>query len=86
MTSVTDRCRVGRDEVILIDTHVAIWIATATGLIGPKSRALLEDAAARERLVVSAISFREIALLISKQRLRVDKSPAERACSSLTPG
>ncbi len=55
----------GRDEVILVDTHVAIWIATNSKSIGSRSKAILEDAAAQERLLVSAISFWEIALLVS---------------------
>ena len=67
----------GRDEVILIDTHVAIWIATSSGLLGPKSRALIASAAGEDRLLVSAISFWEIALLASKRRLSVATASSE---------
>jgi PIN domain nuclease of toxin-antitoxin system len=67
---------VGRDEVILIDTHVAIWATTGPELIGPRSRALIEEAASEERILVSSISFWEIALLVSKGRLRIGKSPS----------
>jgi PIN domain nuclease of toxin-antitoxin system len=66
---------VGRNEVILIDTHVALWIATTNKSIGKRSRQLLEEAASQERLLVSAISFWEIALLVTKQRLIIDRSP-----------
>jgi len=68
---------VGRDEVILIDTHVAIWIATNPELVGAKSKALLLEAADQERLMISAISFWEIALLVSKRHLRIGQSPSE---------
>lgn len=67
----------GRNEVILIDTHVAIWIATETGFIGPKSKALIDSAAMEERLLISAISFWEVALLVSKRRLSIGKTPSE---------
>jgi PIN domain nuclease of toxin-antitoxin system len=77
---------VGRDEVILIDTHVAVWMATTPTLIGPKSRALIEEAASQERILISAISFWEIALLVSKQRLRIRQSPSELRAELLETG
>jgi PIN domain nuclease of toxin-antitoxin system len=67
----------GRDEVILIDTHVAIWIATETGSIGRQSKSLIESAAREERLLISAISFWEVALLVSKRRLSIGKTPSQ---------
>ena len=67
----------GRDEVILLDTHAAIWFATDSDLLGQTSRDLADEALEDERLVVSAISFWEIALLVSKRRLRLGKSPSE---------
>jgi PIN domain nuclease of toxin-antitoxin system len=66
----------GRYEVILIDTHVAIWITTDPQLIGLRSKALIEEAASQERILISSISFWEIALLVTKRRLRIGKSPS----------
>jgi PIN domain nuclease of toxin-antitoxin system len=77
---------VERDEVILIDTHVAIWIATNQDLIGAASKALIEEAASQERVLISSISFWEIALLVSKQRLRIGKSPSELRLELLQTG
>jgi len=77
---------VGRNEVILIDTHVAIWITTDPNQIGPSSKALLEEAASQERLLISSISFWEIALLVSKQRLRIGKSSSELRLELLDTG
>jgi PIN domain nuclease of toxin-antitoxin system len=57
---------VGRDEVILLDTHAAIWFATDGDRLGPISRDLADQALGDEQLVVSSISFWEIALLVSK--------------------
>jgi PIN domain nuclease of toxin-antitoxin system len=66
-----------RDEVILLDTHAAVWFATDSDLLGAVSGKLADEALAEERLTVSAISFWEVALLVSKRRLRLGKSPSE---------
>jgi PIN domain nuclease of toxin-antitoxin system len=67
----------GRDEVILLDTHAAIWFATDSSFLGKISRDLADQALTDERLIVSAISFWEVALLISKGRLQIGRSPSE---------
>lgn len=76
----------GRDEVILIDTHVAVWMATNQRQIGPSSKVLLQKAASDDRLAVSAISFWEIALLVSKKRLQIGRSPSELRLELLDTG
>ena len=63
--------------MILLDTHAVIWVATNNAALGRQSRALAEQALAEERLVISAISFWEIALLVAKRRFDVQKSPSE---------
>ena len=63
--------------MILLDTHVAIWIATNTPALGKKSRALAFAALAQDQLAVSAISFWEMALLIAKGRFKSLDSAAE---------
>jgi PIN domain nuclease of toxin-antitoxin system len=54
--------------VILLDTHALIWL-TNEGL-GRRSQRMADRALANNRLAISAISFWEIALLISQRRLR----------------
>ena len=67
----------GRDEVIVVDTHVAIWITAGSPSLGKQSRAALELAFKEDRVAVSAITFWEMAMLIEKQRLGVISSAAE---------
>ena len=62
--------------MILLDTHALIWFTTDSGL-GKKSDALADQALAEECLTVSAISFWEIALLVSKSRVKSIDSAAE---------
>jgi PIN domain nuclease of toxin-antitoxin system len=56
--------------VILLDTHVALWFAMDSDLLGKRSRRAADRALRDGQLAVSAISFWEIALLVAKRRLR----------------
>jgi PIN domain nuclease of toxin-antitoxin system len=68
---------VGSNEVILIDTHVALWIATNDPALGTKSRALVQQAVTDGTLAISAISFWEIALLIARRRFETTKTATQ---------
>jgi PIN domain nuclease of toxin-antitoxin system len=61
--------------VILLDTHVALWLTLDSQSLGKRSRRIAQQAAKENELAISAMSFWEIALLIAKGRLR----PPERA-------
>ncbi|MBX9824708.1 MAG: type II toxin-antitoxin system VapC family toxin [Xanthobacteraceae bacterium] len=63
--------------MILLDTHVALWIATQSPALGARSKALAQEAATDGRLAISAISFWEIALLIARGRFETTKSAAQ---------
>jgi PIN domain nuclease of toxin-antitoxin system len=56
--------------VILLDTHAAIWLVTDDPSLGKHSRSMIADARAADELAISSISFWEIAMLISRGRLR----------------
>ena len=62
--------------MILLDTHVALWFTTDSTLLGRRSRRLADRALRDGDLVVSAVSFWEIALLFAKRRLRLIDSAA----------
>jgi PIN domain nuclease of toxin-antitoxin system len=66
----------GSDEVILLDTHAAIWFTTDSGL-GKRSQAIADDSLAHDRLAISAISFWEVSMLVAKRRLRSLDSATE---------
>lgn len=67
----------GSSEVILLDTHVAVWSLFDDKALGRNSRRLIRRASDQNELVVSVISFWEIALLIDKRRLRLLDSARE---------
>jgi PIN domain nuclease of toxin-antitoxin system len=55
--------------VILLDTHVLVWLDEGSSRLGGKALQLIDRALAEEALVVSAISFWEVAMLVRKGRL-----------------
>ena len=71
--------------MILLDTHAAIWLALDEGL-GKQSQRIADKALADDRLAISAISFWELAMLITKRRLRALKSAGEQRAKLLSAG
>lgn len=67
----------GSVEVILLDTHVALWAVFDDNALGRNSKRLVLRASDHDELAISAISFWEIALLIRKRRLRLVDSATE---------
>jgi PIN domain nuclease of toxin-antitoxin system len=63
---------VGSAEVILLDTHALLWLADAR--LGRRSQSMADQALVEDRLAISAISFWEIAVLISRGRLKAVES------------
>jgi len=71
--------------VIVLDTHAAIWLATDRGL-GRQSQRMADKALSEDRLVVSAFSFWELAMLIAKGGLRTLKSASEERAKLIAGG
>ena len=55
--------------MLLLDTHVLVWLAEGLPSLSETSRDLIDRAARKEGLAVSPISFWEIAMLHSRQRI-----------------
>jgi PIN domain nuclease of toxin-antitoxin system len=72
--------------VILLDTHAAVWLANDNPSLGPKSRLIALAARDENQLAISAISFWEIALLVSKDRIEIRYRPAELRVELLDTG
>jgi PIN domain nuclease of toxin-antitoxin system len=58
--------------VILLDTHALVWWASDPGQIPARARRRIEDAAeSADGVAVSSITVWEIAMLVSRDRLRL---------------
>lgn len=61
-----------RETPLLLDTHVWIWtLDPSSGALPNHTIRLIERAAAAQRLLVSDFSYWEVAMLVSKGRLRL---------------
>ena len=61
--------------MILLDTHVLIWVDIDEPTLGKTTRRLIRDAWAVAELAVSAVTFWECAMLHTQKRIRLPKSP-----------
>jgi len=63
--------------MILSDTHTLIWLTEGNGKLGEQSENIIHHAFTEKRFFVSAISFRETAMLCQKQRVYLRISVSE---------
>jgi len=61
--------------MILIDTHVLVWLEYGSDRLGKKSLAIIDQALHDGKLAVSAVTFWEIAMLVEKKRLLTEVEP-----------
>lgn len=60
-------------SLVLLDTHAWIWLLNGSGRLGPKARKAIQRSLNEEAVLVSAISPWEVAMLVSKGRLVLDR-------------
>jgi len=60
--------------VILVDTHVVVWLALDVSQISYKAKTAIAKARNEDGLAISDITLLELATLASKGRLRLDTS------------
>ena len=64
-------------NMTLLDTHVLVWLLSGNSRLGVQARPLIQQAAEENTLLVSAITPWEIAMLVSKGRLALDRDVGE---------
>ena len=60
--------------MVLLDTHVLLWLRTGDASLGPRARRVIAGAENEGEVAVSAISFWEIAMLKDKRRIELKES------------
>src|ERR1700761_286891 len=58
---------------LLLDTHVLVWLMLGEPALGPQAKEAIRTAATTDRVLVSAITPWEIAMLVSKNRLTLNR-------------
>lgn len=72
--------------MILIDTHVLVWIAEDARRLGRSARRAIEREMKRGSVCVSAVSFWEIGMLVEAGRLRLSRELSDVRASALRSG
>jgi PIN domain nuclease of toxin-antitoxin system len=70
----TDRQPLGGAGVILLDTHVLLWLDREDPALGPSSRERISTAWGKGLVAVCAISFWEVAMLAARGRVELRQS------------
>ena len=60
--------------MILLDTHVLLWLRIGDARLGPRTRKVIARAENKGEVAASAISFWEVAMLKDKRRIELDES------------
>jgi PIN domain nuclease of toxin-antitoxin system len=64
-------------NLVLIDTHVWVWLLNGDQKLNPKALKAIERSLSAEAVLLSAISPWEVAMLVSKGRLTLDRDVGE---------
>lgn len=67
----------GPVSLVLLDTHAWLWLLNGSERLGAKARKAIQRSLAEEAVLVSAISPWEVAMLVSKGRLVLDRDVGE---------
>ncbi len=60
--------------MILLDTHALLWLNQGSPRLGPRARQAADEALLADSLAVSAVSFWEVAVLVERRRVELDRS------------
>lgn len=74
-------------SLVLLDTHAWVWLLNGSERLGSKARKAIQQSVAEEAVLVSAISPWEVAMLVAKGRLVLDRDVSEWVQTALSlPG
>src|ERR1700761_2709884 len=77
----------GAQSLILLDTHVLVWLIQGDAKLGPKTFTTLDEAVGDQQLVVCAITPWEVSMLADKGRLQLGMPTARWITEALSiPG
>ncbi len=62
-----------REPLLVLDTHVLVWLMFGDQKLGPKTRDAIRGACRENRTIVSAITPWEVGVLVSKKRIDIYK-------------
>lgn len=64
-------------SLVLLDTHAWVWLMNGSKRLGPRARKAVDQSAQAGGVLVAAISTWEVAMLVAKGRLVLDRDVGE---------
>ncbi len=64
-------------SLVLLDTHVWVWLLNGDSRLSSKAQIAIENSLTEQAVLISAISPWEVAMLVSKGRLILDRDIGE---------
>lgn len=64
-------------SLVLLDTHAWVWLLNGDSKLSPKAVKAIERSLSKEAVLLSAISPWEVAMLVGKGRLTLDRDVGE---------
>lgn len=64
-------------SLVILDTHTWVWLLNGDAKLNPKAVKAIERSLSEEAVLLSAISPWEVAMLVSKGRLALDRDVGE---------
>jgi PIN domain nuclease of toxin-antitoxin system len=68
--------------MIVLDTHAWIWWVSSPEFLSETAKQIIDEAATKKNVFISSISTWEIAILVSRGRLKLTMSPADWVAAS----
>jgi len=68
--------------MIVLDTHAWIWWVSSPEFLSETAKQIIDEAATQKNVFISSISTWEIAILVSRGRLKLTMSPADWVAAS----
>ncbi len=72
--------------MILLDSHILVWLDQGSSLLGKKARRVIENSFQQDDVAIASVTFWEISEFIQMDRLVFDGSLAEWRVSMLNSG
>lgn len=68
--------------MIVLDTHVWIWWVSNPAFLSEPAKQIIDEAVTKRDVLISSISTWEVAILVSRGRLKLTMSPADWVAAS----
>ena len=68
--------------MIVLDTHVWIWWVSSPEFLSGTAKQTIDEAVAEKNVLISSISVWEVAILVSRGRLKLTMSPSDWVAAS----